>query len=104
MDVAINEPLGLTEQVTAWKNVALNRFENQGIYSEMRNYYDGYASACEDVLKLLKSESVQGVVEEVKKGHKLRNALLLTFAVGGAYICVERYENGILFPWQKKDD
>lgn len=93
------------EVLKNWQNQAWNRFDNSNVYSEIHQYYEGYATAIGDALNLLKAQNKEAVVEELaKKSHKLRKLALLAAVAGGAYVGYQRYQNGILFPWQRNEN
>lgn len=86
---AVSESVSVIDQVNAYRNIALNRFSNSNTYSELHEFYNGYASACEDVLKLLKTQTPE-VVEAAKKSHKLRKTVFLAGVGVGIYLVVKK--------------
>lgn len=84
--------------LSSWKAMAWDRFERNG-YPALKDFYEGYATALEDSLRLLKAqaadvvEEADKVAEVVKESHKLRTLVLVGVVVGGVYVYKKRKEN-----------
>jgi hypothetical protein len=84
-----SKPVDVLEQ---WKRMAWDRFDGKAGYPALRDFYEGYATATEDALRLLRSQIDQivdeasDVADVVKHSHKLRNVVLVGAVAGGVII------------------
>lgn len=86
--------------LNSWEGMAWDRFNGNGSPA-LRDFYEGYAMAIGDVIRLLKANAKEAVeevansetVEEVvKHGHKFRTLVIVAIGVGGYVVYKKRKE------------
>lgn len=72
-----------------WRKMAWDRFNSSPSYSELHSFYEGYGTALDDALGILKP------VEEVaKKSHGVLKAIVIASVLAGALVVLnQRYKN-----------